>query len=179
MRPFYQDLIEDLDLLGRLADFCPLVIGTPPLGIAIPSSDIDIACSTQDLGHFADVAEGHFGHMASFSLRTARHLPEPAVIASFVAMGWEIELFCQRLATEDQWGVRHFRIEEKVLRLGPHLREPVVRLKQDGLKTEPAFARILALPGDPYEALLALEALADDDLRTMIEAARVPRCAYP
>ncbi|KAA5604237.1 DUF4269 domain-containing protein [Roseospira marina] len=179
MRPVHPDLIEALGLLRRLAEFCPVVIGTPPLGIATESSDIDVACSTQDLGHFADVARDHFGHMESFSLRTARHLPDPAVIASFLAMEWEIELFCQRLATEDQWGVRHFRIEERLLRLGPQLREPVVRLKQDGLKTEPAFARILALPGDPYEALLGLETLADDDLRTMIEMAQVPGCTDP
>ncbi|SDE63500.1 DUF4269 domain-containing protein [Rhodospira trueperi] len=179
MKPCYKDVIETLGLLRHLATFNPIVIGTPPLGIATESSDIDIVCSTPDLARFNDVAVRAFGHRDSFSLRAAEHLHDPAVIASFSAMGWEIELFCQRRATEDQWGVRHFRIEDRLLTLGPHLREQVVRLKRDGVKTEAAFARVLALPGDPYEALLALEDLADDELRTMIEAARMPRGARP
>ncbi|WP_434054298.1 MAG: DUF4269 domain-containing protein [Roseibium sp.] len=168
MKPFYLDVLNQLDLPRSLAEFDPVVIGTPPLGIATDSSDIDIACSASDFDRFARVANRAFGSMHSFSIRTTDHLPEPAIIASFFACEWEIEVFCQQIATAHQWGVRHFRIEEKLLALRPELRERIVELKQGGMKTEPVFARVLDLVGDPYEALLRLEGQSDDRLLALL-----------
>ena len=171
MKPHYQDVIDKLDLLSRLAAFRPVVIGTPPLGLATDDSDIDIACSAPNFDRFSGVAADAFGGEEAFALRHVGHTPDPALVASFRAMGWEIELFCQKIATDDQWGVRHFRVEKRLLALAPHLREAVVRWKQAGLKTEPAFAKALSLPGDPYEAVLALEGLDDAQLQRVIVAA--------
>lgn len=170
MRPCYKSVIDQVGLLRALEEFNPVVIGTPPLGIATISSDIDVACSSPDLERFADVAQRMFGQMQSFSLRKVDHLPEPAIVASFIELGWEIEAFCQKIPTEDQWGVRHFHIEARLLALAPQLRERVVRLKRDGVKTEPAFAEVLSLVGDPYGALLELESLTDEQLLKMISA---------
>lgn len=86
-------------------------------------------------------------------------------------MGWEIELFCQKVATDHQWGVRHFRVQARLLALGPHLKDAVMQLKREGLKTEPAFAQVLSLSGDPYVALLDLEPLDDAQLQEIIAAA--------
>jgi hypothetical protein len=56
--------------------------------------------------------------------------------------------------------------ERRLLQLGGSAaREQVLALKQAGLKTEPAFAAWLRLSGDPYEALLALARLNDEELR--------------
>ncbi|MEL6965563.1 MAG: DUF4269 domain-containing protein [Pseudomonadota bacterium] len=171
MKPHFDDVIDDLDLLYCLARFDPIVIGTPPLGIALESSDIDIACSASDLEQFGDVARKEFAHLRRFSLRYVEHLSEPAMLATFVSSGWEIELFCQRLRTEEQWGVRHFRVEERLLSLEPNLRREVLRLKRLGFKTEPAFAKLLQLSGDPYEAILSLESKTDNEL---LEIAKRP-----
>lgn len=171
MRPSYTDAIRQLDLLRLLAEFDPIVIGTPPLGIATASSDIDIACSAPDFGRFDHTVRSAFGSMHAFSIRTADHLPDPATIASFFACGWDIEIFCQKTATEHQWGVRHFRVEKRLLALRPTLRERILGLKQDGLKTEPAFARVLGLTGDPYAAILHLEDLSDAQLVDLLETA--------
>nr|WP_319385168.1 DUF4269 domain-containing protein [uncultured Roseibium sp.] len=169
MKPFYVDVVAKLDLLHLLAEFDPIVIGTPPLGIATATSDIDVACSAPDLGRFDHAVRSAFGAMKFFSIRTADHLPDPAAIASFFACGWEIEIFCQKTATEKQWGVRHFRVEERLLALQPRLRQQIISLKRGGMKTEPAFARVLGLTGDPYEAILHLEGLSDERLLELLD----------
>ena len=173
MRPDFNRVISELDLLGILAEFDPVVIGTPPLGIATENSDIDIACSADDLERFADLAEQEFASLKGFSKRFLEIHDEAAVVVSFDSSGWEIELFCQRLDIEDQWGVRHFRIEQRLLRLEPRLRLEVHRLKQRGLKTEPAFAKALNLDGDPYQAILDLENETEVSLRKLLEGISV------
>ena len=52
-------------------------------------------------------------------------------------------------------GYLHMVIEYKILlQKGESFRQQVIALKQSGLKTEPAFAQLLGLPGNPYTALL-------------------------
>jgi hypothetical protein len=36
------------------------------------------------------------------------------------------------------------------------------------MKTEPALAKSLALEGDPYQAVLALESLSDEEIREKV-----------
>ncbi|MEM9635265.1 MAG: DUF4269 domain-containing protein [Pseudomonadota bacterium] len=171
-KPPYQDVIRSMALLKSLNEFDPVVIGTPPLEIAIDTSDIDIACSSPDLSHFGEVVKLQFGGLEEFRLRVVDHLSHPAVVASFFAMGWQVELFCQELKTDDQWGVRHFRVEERLLAIQPDLRREVLELKQQGLKTEPAFAQLLDLPENPYEAMLVLEEKSDKELTEIIHRRR-------
>ncbi len=50
---------------------------------------------------------------------------------------------------------KHMVVEDRILkRLGPVFRDNVRKLKSSGVKTEPAFARLLGLEGDPYQRLL-------------------------
>lgn len=91
--------------------------------------------------------------------------------AAFFSHGWEIELFCQTIPCPDQWGVRHFLVEQRLLRIEPGLKATIVRLKKNGYKTEPAFAKALRLHGDPYESILALETRDDVELANLIAIA--------
>jgi ribosomal protein S18 acetylase RimI-like enzyme len=64
-------------------------------------------------------------------------------------------------------------IEGRLLVIGgAALRERVRELKRAGVKTEPAFAQVLGLAGDPYAALLALEDWSTPRLRSLVHAAR-------
>jgi hypothetical protein len=47
-------------------------------------------------------------------------------------------------------------IEHHLLLMNPHLRTEIIQLKKLGKKTEPAFAQVFGLLGDPYEELLIL-----------------------
>ncbi len=171
MRLPFDDVLNDLGLLAKLAAFDPIVIGTPPLGIDIDTSDIDVACAADDLDEFCACARRAFASKQGFSVRRCSERSKAAVCAVFFSHGWEIELFCQTIPCAEQWGVRHFLMEQRLLRIEPGLKAKIVTLKKDGYGTEPAFARALGLRGDPYEAILALEPRDDVELANLIAAA--------
>jgi len=168
MRIDFEQVVQNLSLLDRLYEFDPFIIGTPQLGIELKNSDIDIACSAEDLARFKRVTSTEFSNFDGFQCRNSNWQNENSVIVQFHAYDWDIELFCQTIPTNQQWGVRHFNIEQRLLNIEPKLRGVVQRLKQHGLKTEPAFARVLGLPGDPYSSILELENMSDDELAHMI-----------
>lgn len=177
MKAKYQTVLQDLDLLRVLAEFDPVLIGTPPLGIETDESDIDIACFAPDIENFSLIATENFGPLEEFTQRPLQKETPPALLTSFRFMGWTIEIFCQGVPTGRQWGVRHFHVEQRLLTLDPALRPMMKELKQSGLKTEPAFCKILGLTGDPYHALLELETDTDSTLLQIIEKARRNRIA--
>lgn len=168
MRPHFETVIQNLDLLGILSEYNPIVIGTPPLGIDIDGSDIDVACCANDLEAFGKFTESMFGNLEGFLVSYIDLRYSPVALISFKFSDWEIELFCQEVKTGDQWGVRHFRVEQRLLDLDPNIRHQIRRLKQLGNKTEPAFAMLLGLKGDPYQSVLDLETKTDDTLQKML-----------
>lgn len=167
MRTTYEQVIEKLDLLAILCPFDPIVIGTPPLGIDVANSDIDIACFSEDLEQFANIATRQFESSSFFCIRSTIAQNHPALSVRFSAFDWDVEIFCQAVPTREQWGVRHFLIEVRLLDLFEDLKSRVIELKRSGLKTEPAFAKALGLAGDPYVAILKLDGVDDGELFAM------------
>ena len=81
---------------------------------------------------------------------------------------WPIEIFGQNITTTEQNGYLHMIIEDRLLNLfGKKLIEQIIQLKSQGMKTEPAFAKILKLEGDPYLKLLEFNNWTDDELRDL------------
>jgi hypothetical protein len=168
-RVAYGEALTRSGVMTTLAAFDPYVAGTPPLGIELPTSDIDILCEANDLQVFAEYLREAIGTLPNFSLHHRADLP--AIIGRFSADGWPFEIFGQPSPVSRQHGWRHFLIERRLLALGgSSLREAVLRKRQDGLKTEPAFAALLDLSGDPYAALLAMEDESDDALGKRLAA---------
>jgi Domain of unknown function (DUF4269) len=166
----FQIVIQELDLLARLSEFDPKLIGTPPLGLAVPGSDIDVACSSDSLDAFVVATVARFGTEFKFQSRTVRWVTPHAALVTFQRSGWTVELFCQTVPTERQVGVRHFLVEQRLLELEPSLGQAVRARKQAGLSTEAAFARSLRLSEpDPFKAILDLEGLDDEELSSIIQ----------
>lgn len=168
--PTYQDAIHRTGILDLLAAFDPHVVGTIPLGIALPDSDIDIVCHAQDPDAAAELIWTAFCPTDGFALYrwSARGRP---LIATFEADGWPFEIFVSPEPVADQAGWQHFVIERQLLDLGGFaLRDQVMTLRMQGMKTEPAFATVLGLTGDPYSALSALYGRSDQDLLEIITA---------
>lgn len=77
---------------------------------------------------------------------------------AFRAEAYPVEFFVQDVPLREQRAFRHLVAEYLLLeRHGMALRQQVREFKEFGVKTEPAFAQALGLPGDPYLALLKPE----------------------
>jgi hypothetical protein len=169
-------------LWPRLAEFGPVLAGTVPLNIDTADSDLDVLCEVPAAAQagFGELLRTHYGAQPGFRLARRVVGGHATTVCSFRYAEEEIEVFGQALPTAQQHGWRHLLVECAVLAAGGEPWCAAVRaLKQRGLKTEPAFAQLLGLPGDPYAALLALEALPAAALRRLVAARPVPNQAQP
>ncbi|WDF70827.1 DUF4269 domain-containing protein [Sphingobacterium oryzagri] len=155
----YQVLCKSriFDLLSK---FDPLLVGTIPLNIDVPGSDLDIICQADDLEDFQRLVVSSFSACRMFSTTSVLIRAEPTILANFYLEDLAIELFAQRVPVKKQYGYRHMMKEYEILtNRGQEFREKVIALKASGIKTEPAFAQLLDIKGDPYEELLVYEDL--------------------
>ncbi len=149
------NVIEELEMMDILAAYDPVLAGTLPLDLFTPESDLDILCFSQDLKDTEMKWRHRFGTDKSFSAVTKSVKGIESLIASFNSGGFRFELFAQGIPTKQQTAYLHMVNEFKLLeRYGKSLRDQILDMKRHGMKTEPAFALALKLPGDPYEALL-------------------------
>lgn len=141
----YRSIISS-GVMNLLSDFTPMVVGTLPLDLFTYMSDIDIICHFTDIEKFKSVLRNpvrkQLGGIES-------------VIASFERDKFQFEIVGQPIPVTEQVAYRHMVAEWNVLTAkGQDFRTKVMELKRKGIKTELAFAQILGLPGDPYQAIL-------------------------
>lgn len=150
----------------KAADFlCALDADLSAAGISIPPhwdvvhSDLDILLKAQDLQQLESELRHHYENR-TFTCQVLDVDGLPTLSAQFIWDQVPFEIFAQDRDTVLQRAYRHFQTEEKYLKKGgERLRQKIVELRLQGLKTEPAFARALGLSGDPYEALLEFKEL--------------------
>jgi hypothetical protein len=151
-------VLTDNHILEMLKEYDPILVGTIPINISVESSDLDIVCYAKDLNAYGDFVVERFGEKKGFTIWERGKDKLRAVVASFIVEGFDIEVFGQNIPSTDQQAYRHMIIEYRLLvKHGEEFRRKVIALKQMGYKTEPAFAKLLGLEGDAYQALLALE----------------------
>lgn len=170
-RPSYETAIEQLGILDALSAYDARIAGTPPLGVATADSDLDILCHAPDASAFLSDVVRHYAACEGFHIRQWTSNKRP-MIATFRAQGWDFEIFASPEPVDCQAGWRHFRIEKRLLALGgPPFKDTIRRLRQTGLKTEPAFWSALSKTGDAYRGLLTLETSTDETLDTILAEA--------
>lgn len=151
----YEVLTQNKILLN-LAEFVPLLVGTIPINIDIENSDLDIICYWKNKTDFKNKLFSLFEKQNDFTIRETLIDNNESVVTNFKIDGFEIEVFGQNIPTQDQNGYKHMIIEHEILASkGENFRLEIIKLKQNGYKTEPAFAFLLGLKGNPYSELLA------------------------
>ncbi|RZJ72308.1 DUF4269 domain-containing protein [Flavobacterium sp.] len=151
-------VLSESRVLERLCEFDPVLIGTFPIGIAVESSDLDVACHFGDKSEFILKLQSEFSDFAQFGIRDFVLDGLETVVCNFVFSGFEFEIFGQPIAVTSQMGYRHMVVEHRILlEKGEDFRNEIIGLKNSGLKTEPAFAVLLGILGDPYLGLLDFE----------------------
>jgi len=142
-------------VLQNLAEFDPILVGTIPINIAIENSDLDIVCYWKNKADFIEKIKQLFEKEDRFSIREDLINNQESVIANFFIDAFEIEIFGQNTPTELQNGYKHMLTEYQILNSkDENFRLEVIKLKESGIKTEPAFGLLLGLKGNVYEELL-------------------------
>ncbi len=151
-------LLTESALMPVLEDYHAVLAGTVPLDINVNGSDLDIICQFDNKQLFIDLLIQKFSDYPGFQLYELLVRDEETIIANFYLENWEVEIFGQAVPVVRQAAYRHLLAEYNLLQQhGDWLKQQVIYLKNNGYKTEPAFAQALNLPGDPYEALFAFE----------------------
>ena len=172
-RPSYLEALEAARVAEHLERWPWKLAGTPPLGIDVAGSDIDVICTVEDGVEFSRVlwaAYSGYDDYRSWQWTTS----DKAIVTRFHASGWEFEIFASPGALATQTAIRHFDVEERLLRLGGKaFRRAIVDQKLSGQKTEPAFSTLLELDGNPYQKLLDIAELDDRELLDLLH-----RCGF-
>jgi len=161
---FCYRILSEINILTILEQFQPVVIGTIPIGIDIAGSDLDIACFASEIDIIENVVRENFRAYPGFTDRKSNI----NYVAGFYCEGIELEIYAEPIPVYLQNGFRHMVIEDRILHLaGECFRNDVIRLKNNGYKTEPAFGQLLKM-NNPYMELFDLENLPDNGLKAFI-----------
>ena len=163
-------VVRGAGVLQALAAHDPVVVGTFPLGLDREGSDVDVLCHADDLQRFIDHATAAFGGHPRFS--SHRFVPRDgheAAVVRFAVDEVPVEVFAQPVPTTGQHGYRHLQVERRLLALGGERLAARLRASRPpGASVEAAFAQVLGLPGDPFEAVLSLEGASTARLETLV-----------
>lgn len=150
----YEILIKT-KIFQILEKYSPILVGTIPIGINIENSDLDIVCKVENQEEFKSILVENFKQYYDFKINIKS---SEVIVCNFLIDDIEIEVYGSCLESKKTNGYRHMIIEYKLLNLyGQKFKDEIISLKNKGLKTEPAFAKLLELKGDPYDNLLLLE----------------------
>ena len=150
--------IKKHKVLEKLKKYNPILTGTIPIEIDVPESDLDIICECQNHSEFKAYLLDQFSQKKDFKVYSILQNDIESTIAEFKTENFLFEIFGQNIPTERQDAYRHMIIERNILEeKGFEFKQKVKDLKSSGIKTEPAFAKLLGLEGNPYIELLKLE----------------------
>ncbi len=153
----YSEIVK-LDVFEKIKKYHPILTGTIPIEIDLPESDLDIICECENHIEFSEFLTEQFGDMTDFKIYSTELNGTKSTIAEFKTESFTFEFFGQNIPTDEQNAYRHMIVEHRILEQnGDEFKNDVIKLKLNGIKTEPAFAMLLGLEGNPFDEILKLE----------------------
>lgn len=149
------EVLTRYQIFERLKDYSPILAGTIPIEIDIEDSDLDIICEVTDFTEFEKTLSEMF---SEFDLKIEKITVnnEQATVLNFELEEFPVEIFGQNKPATEQNAYRHMIAEYKILQeKGEDFKQKIIKLKKQGIKTEPAFGILLNLE-KPYEDLLKM-----------------------
>ncbi|MBL7882021.1 MAG: DUF4269 domain-containing protein [Chryseobacterium gambrini] len=149
------EVLTRYQIFEKLKDYSPILAGTIPIEIDIEESDLDIICEVTDFTEFEKTLSEMF---SEFDLKIEKITVnnEQAIVLNFKLEEFPIEIFGQNKPATEQNAYRHMIAEYKILQeKGNDFKKKIIKLKKQGIKTEPAFGILLNLE-KPYEDLLKM-----------------------
>ncbi|HDR4424105.1 TPA: DUF4269 domain-containing protein [Bacillus cereus] len=150
------DVLNTLNIMEDLALYSPVLCGTIPIRIDTLQSDLDIVMEVHNFDVFEQEMRSLYGSYEGFKIKKKKIKNTESIKVNFKFEGFDFELFAQPKPVRNQNAYRHMIVEHMLLMQYPYIREEILHLKENGLKTEPAFAQVLNIDGDPYEELILL-----------------------
>ncbi|MED2040130.1 DUF4269 domain-containing protein [Bacillus wiedmannii] len=150
------DVLNKLNIMEDLILYSPVLCGTIPIRIDTLQSDLDIVMEVHNFDVFEQEMRSLYGSYKGFKIKKKKIKTTESIKVNFEFEGFKFELFAQPKPVRNQNAYRHMIVEHMLLIQHPHIREEILRLKENGLKTEPAFAQVLNIDGDPYDELILL-----------------------
>lgn len=150
------DVLNKLNIMEDLILYSPVLCGTIPIRIDTLQSDLDIVMEVHNFDVFEQEMRSLYGSYKEFKIKKKKIKTTESIKVNFEFEGFKFELFAQPKPVRNQNAYRHMIVEHMLLIQHPHIREEILRLKENGLKTEPAFAQVLNIDGDPYDELILL-----------------------
>lgn len=143
-----------------------MLTGTLPIEINIKTSDLDIICNFKNMNEFINKVENIYGKKEAFEIK----VKEKSVLCSFIYDKFRIEIRGEEKDVFKQNAYLHMIVEYRLLKLAnSEFKQKIIKLKEKGYKTEPAFGLLLNMK-DPYKELLKLYNSTDKILLKLINA---------
>lgn len=164
-------LLKKLKIFEVLKNYNPILVGTIPIDIDIANSDLDIICEVYEPDDFEKIVIQFYKGYDTFHIDRQFIGGLETSFSSFRYDDLCIEIFGHPKPVFEQNGYRHMIIEKRILNIGgKRLKQEIKKLKILGMKTEPAFASYFGLKGDPFEEMLELSLLSEEELFKFVKS---------
>lgn len=143
-------LLNDFQIIEQLENYNPLVVGTIPIEI-----DVDVILEANDCNELEKFLLDKFSHFQNFEMEQRMSDKQNILVCNFIIDQIPFEIYAENKPTHLQYGFLHMIKEFEILnQKGIRFKNEIILLKKQGIKTEPAFAKLLNLTGNPYTELL-------------------------
>lgn len=169
-------ILTKTNIMPILKKFDPVLVGTIPIEINIETSDLDIICEVYNFKEFIKTIKDNFSDYDRFEVKKHKKY----VTANFFVDNFEIEIYGESLAVENQNAYKHMCIEYRILKLmeSTSFKNEIIEMKECGLKTEPAFCKLLGIDKNCYKKLIEMNHRTDLEIKNRVRLEKKYECEH-